>query len=58
MSKEYIGALIVFAPPSGALNYDSTGTELDSAVKQKLLVSIFRKEFLYTTALLLFGITD
>lgn len=44
MSKEYIGALIVFAPPSGALNYDSTGTELDSAVKQKLLVSIFRKE--------------
>ena len=43
MSKEYIGALIVFAPPSGALNYDSTGTELDSAVKQKLLVSIFER---------------
>lgn len=29
MSTEYIGALIVFAPPSGALNYDNTGTQLD-----------------------------
>ncbi len=44
MSKEKIGALIVFARTSGLQDIIDGGVEVDSKIKSELIVTIFRRE--------------
>ena len=44
MAKDYVGALIVFAPPSSLSDIIEKGVGLDASIKSELLISIFKKE--------------
>jgi len=44
LSKEKIGALVVFARSSGLQDIIDNGVSIDSKIKSELLVTIFRKE--------------